>query len=139
MDTDEEKKTETVSDFDPCGEVSDEATECAIDWDLDGVPDDEEPTPSNFLEQVQTMQCTVAGGDLSAVTLLDQNIFDIDEQDEDDEPYYVRRYNVGGYDDEEGESAFIFTDLTAGGDYVIVVGSGSDTGQYVLTIQEFVE
>ncbi len=38
-----------------------------MDWDLDGVANSDEPVPESFLQQVQVMQCTLAGGDYMAV------------------------------------------------------------------------
>ena len=75
----------SVSTFDPCGQQQGSTTDCGEDWDGDGVLDENEPMPTTFLGQVQTMQCTANGNQLgwSPIGL---EAIDIDEQDEDNLP-----------------------------------------------------
>ncbi len=128
-----------LGDFDPCGEASEEATTCEQDWDRDGVLDEDEPKPSTFLEQLQTMQCTIVGGDLTGITPADSSIFDEDERDSDDDASFNRRLNLGGTSAEDGEGGYIETTLTGGGTYIIAVGAGTGTGAYELTVKQIIE
>lgn len=128
-----------LGDFDPCGELADETPTCDEDWDRDGVLDADEPQPNTFLEQLQTMQCTIVGGDLTGITPADSTIFDLDERDSDEDPSYNRQLNLGGTSAEEGEGAYLVTTLTGGGTYIIVVGAGDGSGSYELTVQQVIE
>ena len=129
--------TGTASEtFDPCGAVSTTATTCANDWDLDGVLDVDEPLPATFVEQVQVMQCTLAGGDLSAFTPVNDKIIDTDERDDDEESYYDRAHNIGGKHGGSGEEAFLKKVLQGGQEYVIVVGATTGIGTYELVVKQ---
>ncbi len=128
--------------WDPCGTQS-SGTTCAVDWDLDGVANSDEPVPESFLQQVQVMQCTLAGGDYMAVLngggFYTPEIIDSDSRDEDDVAFYDRVRNLGGRSGEEGEEAYMQLDLLGGGQYVIVVGGETDTGVYELMIRELID
>ena len=138
-DTGDLDTSSVLGDFDPCGEVSEETTSCEEDWDRDGVLDSDEPKPTTFLEQLQTMQCTLLGGDLTGITPADSNIFDDDERDSDDAPSYNRQLNLGGTSAEEGEGAYVEASLTGGGTYIIAVGAGDSTGAYELTFKQIID
>ena len=122
--------------FDPCGVLAEVPTTCADDWDLDGVLDVDEPRPASFLEQVQVMQCTLNGGSITPAELLGSEIFDLDEQDEDEESSYDRARNLGGRYAASGEEAYLEVDLVGGREYVIVVGAGGERGPYELRVQQ---
>ncbi len=121
--------------FDPCGTVSTDTT-CAEDWDRDGVLDTDEPLPSDFIRQVQVMQCTLNGGTLDHDQAMGEEILDIDETDEDEDPWFDRSRDLGGATGSSGEEAFLEIELTGGTQYLIVVGAGTDTGVYELEIRE---
>jgi len=131
--------------FDPCGgeyagDTADTASadlSCAVDWDGDGVLDHDEPQPSNLIEQVMVMQCTLAGGvmeDFEPVEAVD--VIDVDSRDDDDNPYTDRARNLGGKSGAEDEEAYLEVSLAGGASYVIVVGAGTDTGPYELRVQQ---
>jgi hypothetical protein len=128
-----------LGDFDPCGDVAEDVTTCDTDWDRDSVLDADEPTPTTFLEQLQTMQCTLVGGDMTGITPASSDVFDDDEHDSDSDASYDRSLNLGGTSAESGEGAYIKTTLTGGGTYILVVGAGDDTGAYELTVQQVIE
>ena len=128
-----------IETFDPCGSVESEATTCEVDWDRDGVLDENEPTPETFLQQVQVMQCTMAGGDLSAFVPVGLEIIDTDQEDEDSLSTYDRTLNIGGSSADEKEGAFLKTTILGGQEYIIVVGSADGTGPYELTVQRLPE
>jgi len=135
-----------TGDFDPCGgaymgDTADTAISgelsCAIDWDGDGVLNNDEPMPVSLVEQVMVMQCTLAGGvmeDFEPVVAGD--IVDQDSVDEDDDPYVDRARNLGGRSGDEAEEAYLEVSLAGGASYVIVVGAGTDTGPYELRVQQ---
>jgi hypothetical protein len=134
MDALTEDTGSQVDVFDPCGSAEIDPTTCDIDWDRDEVLDENEPTPTTFLGQVQVMQCTLAGNDINGFTPIDTSVLDDDETDEDDSVSLDRRLNIGGVSVEEEEGAFIDLVLTGGQQYVLVVGA-SGTGPYELTIK----
>jgi hypothetical protein len=105
-----------------------------VDWDLDGVLDDDEPLPETFLEQVQAMQCTLAGGDPGAFTPAGADIFDVDHTDEDEESAYDRTVNMGGAFGESDEEALLIAEVAGGSRYILVVGAGDDVGPYEVTL-----
>jgi hypothetical protein len=128
------------SGFDPCGIPTETDTgppTCGVDWDGDEVLDEDEPRPTTLLEQVLVSQCTLAGGDFSDVEpyapadFIDQDSIDLDEL-----PYIDRRQDLGGRRHATGEEAHMVTTLSGGARYVVVVGSGTETGPYTLTIRE---
>jgi hypothetical protein len=120
--------------FDPCGSPAPDPTTCDVDWDLDGVLDDDEPLPETFLEQVQAMQCTLAGGDPGAFTPAGADIFDVDHTDEDEESAYDRTVNMGGAFGESDEEALLIAEVAGGSRYILVVGAGDDVGPYEVTL-----
>jgi hypothetical protein len=124
-------------DFDACGTYTGGGT-CATDWDQDGVLDADEPTPTSFLEQVQVVQCTLAGGDADAFTPFSAAaIFDQDSVDEDDDHSYDRALNLGGRNGDDGEEAYMEVELAGGGQYLVVVAGGTGgSGVYELSIVE---
>ena len=128
-----------IETFDPCGSMESEATTCEFDWDRDGVLDENEPQPETFLQQVQVMQCTMAGGDLSSFVPVGLEIIDADQSDEDSLSSYDRTLNIGGTSAEDKEGAFLKTTVMGGEEYIIVVGSSSGTGPYELTVQRLPE
>ena len=137
LDTEEDTaSTETM--FDPCGMLEADATTCGEDWDRDGVLDENEPTPTTFLGQMQVMQCTLAGNDSSGFVPLDTEIFDQDQTDDDDSVSLDRQLNLGGVSVDEEEGAYLDMTLTGGQQYILVVGS-EGTGPYELTVQAHVE
>lgn len=121
--------------FDPCGLSSGDDTTCEDDWDRDGVLDEDEPKPETFMQQVQVMQCTIAGGDISSFTPVGLEILDEDEADEDDLSSYDRILNIGGASASEKEGAYLTATLLGGQEYIIVVGSSSGNGPYELTVK----
>lgn len=129
--------------WNPCGTAADSTPTCDVDWDLDGVLNDDEPEPESFLQQVHVMQCTLAGGDADAI--LDNggfytvDIIDLDSTDEDEVAYYDRVRNLGGRTGDEGEEAYMEVELMGGNQYVIVVGAETDTGVYELMVREIVD
>lgn len=124
--------------FDPCGSQEDGVTTCDEDWDRDGVLDENEPTPSTFLGQMQVMQCTLAGNDSSGFVPLETDIFDQDQTDDDDSVSLNRKLNLGGVSVEDEEGAYLDVTLSGGQQYILVVGS-EGTGPYELTVQAYVE
>ncbi len=126
----------STEDFDPCGEVEVDATSCDVDWDRDGVLDANEPEPTNFLNQIHVMQCTLADGDVDAFEAVSSEIIDNDERDSDSEASYNRALNLGGNSADSGEGAYFRTTLTGGSQYVFVVSGGNDTGAYELTFKQ---
>lgn len=109
------------------------AEDCGIDYDQDGVADADEPQPESFLDQIWQMQCSqgVAEQDLS-----DSSIFDLDEQDEDDDFSYSMRYNLGGASGQSGEEALLTATLVGGESYMVMVSGGGDEGIYELQVQQ---
>ena len=124
--------------FDPCG-ISLGTTTCDADWDRDGVMDVFEPQPENFLQQVQVAQCTLAGNNVDAIEPVTTAIVDWDSVDSDEEPYTDRERNLGGVTGEGGEEAYYEVDLFGGEEYVIVIGAGTDTGAYELSVRQIDE
>ena len=129
--------------WNPCGpaqEGGSAATTCATDWDRDGVLNQNEPRPESFVQQVQVMQCTLAGGDFDAVVagggFFGTELIDQDETDEDDIPFVDRARNLGGRTGEEDEEAYIELDLIGGQEYVIVVGVLTDQGVYEFSVTD---
>lgn len=131
---------EASTDFDPCGTLPDDDTgaattlDCTNDFDLDGVPDALEALPSTFLQQVQVMQCNAYGR--GGFVPVGSEIIDTDHIDEDEDSYFDRAANLGGLFGEDGEEAYLETELTGGAEYLIVVGAGDDTGPYELTVTQ---
>jgi hypothetical protein len=134
-----------TGDFDPCGgqfagDTGDTASAdltCELDWDGDGVLDNDEPHPASLLEQVMVMQCTLAGGVMEDFEPVEgDDIIDMDSMDEDDDPYVDRTRNLGGKSSDEDEEAYMEVSLAGGATYVIVVGAGTDTGPYELRIRQ---
>jgi hypothetical protein len=125
------------AEFDPCGVVTG-VSSCSTDWDQDGVLDADEPAPTSFLEQVQVMQCTEAGGDSSAFSAVSaSDIFDTDSVDEDDDYSYDRTVNLGGRNGEDGEEAYLEVEVSGMEEYVLIVGGGSGgAGVYEISIVE---
>ncbi len=125
-------------------------TTCQDDWDLDGITDQEEYKPTDFLEQVLVEQiCTQNIMDLSTCydevdwdqvytlyELIDTDNFDSDSVDEDELATLDRQNNTGGSADSLGEEAFLETILTGGESYLLIVGASGDTGTYELTIRQ---
>lgn len=138
--TEDEEEVDTAApadtDFNPCGTPAEVPTDCSVDWDLDGVLDVDEPRPATFLEQVQVMQCTLNGGSIDPSSLATARIFDIDEQDDDEESSYDRERMLGGRYAGDGEEAYLEVDLSGGQQYIIVVGAGTDRGAYELRVQQ---
>ena len=58
------------------------------------------------------------------------------EQDEDEDPTYDRKLNVGSVSVEGYEGAYIDINLEGGKDYVIVVGASSGVGPYEFTVKK---
>ena len=85
------------------------------------------------------MQCTMAGGDLSAFVPVGLEIIDTDQEDEDSLSTYDRTLNIGGSSADEKEGAFLKTTILGGQEYIIVVGSADGTGPYELTVQRLPE
>ncbi len=138
LDSSEEDTGSSQTMFDPCGSQEDVVTTCDEDWDRDGVLDENEPTPSTFLGQMQVMQCTLAGNDASGFIPLETDIFDQDQTDDDDSVSLNRKLNLGGVSVEEEEGAYLDVTLSGGQQYILVVGS-EGTGPYELTVQAYVE
>jgi hypothetical protein len=107
------------------------------------VLDEDEPRPESFVQQVQVMQCTLAGGDFDAVVagggFFGTELVDTDETDEDDVPYVDRVRNLGGRTGEEDEEAYMELDLIGGQEYVIVVGGQTDQGVYEFSVTDISE
>lgn len=123
-------------EYDACGTLSESATTCDVDWDLDGVLDEDEPQPDNFLEQVWVMQCTLAGGDAEGYTPVGSDVIDEDSTDDDDAATYDLARNLGGTTDGDAEDAFLEISLAGGYEYILVVGAtDGGTGTYELAIQ----
>ena len=123
-------------DFDPCGEQSVEPTTCADDWDGDGVADISEPMPTTFVEQVQVMQCSQNGGTYAGLDLVDSSIVDLDSVDLDSVATANMEINMGGRNHGSGEEAYHELELVGGQRYIIVVGGGTDTGAYELSVRQ---
>jgi len=126
--------------FDPCGEATDLTATCEVDWDSDGVLDEDEPTPGSFVQQVQVQQCTLTKNPLGVNQLpldsyVGEEIIDRDELDTDDTAYYDQTRNLGGRTDSSGEDAYLERWLRGGQEYVIVVGAGSDEGPYEFSVK----
>jgi hypothetical protein len=138
LDTAVDSGGESSTTFDPCGVISEEATTCADDWDRDGVPDEAEPQPGSFVQQVQVMQCTVSGGSVAADVLIGSEILDTDQTDDDSISTFDRAANAGGRFAEDGEEAYLERDLVGGNQYLLVVGGGSSQGSYEIEIREVV-
>ena len=119
--------------FDPCGEQSEETLTCADDWDLDGVANDDEPVPVSFLQQVDVHLCQQHGA--GNYEPYGDDTVDLDELDEDETTTVSRAYNLGSVSGDSGEEAFMVAELVGGFQYMIVVGGGTDTGIYELTLQ----
>ncbi len=122
---------------DACGVPEASAPSCADDFDGDWVLDDAEPAPATFLDQVRVQQCTAHGGAIPAdVEVYSEVWLDVDEQDEDSDATYYRQLNTGGAAGTEGEEAFVTVELLGGQQYVVVVGSPSDTGLYEISLRQ---
>jgi len=126
----------TGGTFDACGTASEAETTCADDWDLDGVLDEDEPQPGSFLQQVQVMQCGAAGNDPLGYVPLSTDLIDVDEIDEDEDPYSDPSRDLGGRTGESGEEAYIEMELIGGASYLIIVGAGADTGTYEFSVRQ---
>ncbi len=123
--------------FSPCGVKAESSMSCALDYDRDQVADADEPMPSSFLQQLDTLACSLVDNDASAYTPYNaEDVFDIDETDTDEESYFDRARDLGGRAIEGGEEAFYTGILTGGEQYVIVVGAGSDQGAYELEVRQ---
>jgi hypothetical protein len=108
-----------------------------LDWDRDEVPDADEPQPTTFLQQLNTLACSLVDNDEAGfVAYQAESVFDIDETDTDDESYYDRSRNLGGRAVSEGEEAFYYGTLIGGEQYVFVIGAGSDQGAYELEVRQ---
>lgn len=118
-----------------CGSVSEEALECADDVDLDGVANTDEPQPSTFYQQVLVEQCTANGGSLNEDDAYGVGWLDVDHLDEDEVFTRSAMYNTGGISGPEGEEGFVSARLSAGEEYVIVVGGAGTTGLYELGVR----
>ena len=100
------------------------------------MPDLEEPQPSTFLQQLNTLACSLVDNDEAGYVEYEaDSVFDIDEVDTDDESYYDRAANLGGRAVSDGEEAFYTGVLTGGEQYVLVVGAGSDQGAYEMEVR----
>jgi hypothetical protein len=122
---------------DPCGEREATPPTCDVDFDGDDVLDENEPTPTTFIDQVLVQQCTTFGGVWDAsVAAYDASWLDVDEQDEDELPTSSRGENVGGAAGTDGEEGFVLLTLGGGARYVVVVGSAGDTGLYELSLRQ---
>ncbi|MFH1463816.1 MAG: hypothetical protein ABIO70_05445 [Pseudomonadota bacterium] len=134
--TEEEEEEEggAPAEFDPCGTTSEWPTSCVDDWDGDGVADLDEPLPRSFYEQVLVQMCSIdpalPGGELFGP----QN-FDADTLDFDDTPTANRQDNSGGRAGDSGEEAYLRIQLEGGQRYLVVVGAGTDSGTYELTLR----
>ncbi len=106
---------------------------CGVDYDQDGVLDADEAQPESFLDQVWQMQCAQG---VPEADLIDLSIFDLDEQDEDDDFAYSMRYNLGGASGQSGEEALLAATLLGGQAYMVVVSGGGDEGSYELQVQQ---
>ena len=136
-DSEEEEGGSDSSGFDPCGDQSSDPTTCDIDWDRDGVLDEDEPQPATLISQMRVMQCTLANNDWSGVSEpIGLDVIDVDQQDEDEDPTYDTRLNVGSVSVDSYEGAFIDIKLEGGKDYVIVVGASSGVGPYEFTVKK---
>ncbi len=127
--------TDGDSEFDACGERSEEALTCSEDWDEDLVPDSEEPMPASFVQQIMVRQCSNEGGTMPQ-SVYSSDYVDIDESDEDEDSSYSAVYNVGGKSGEDGEEALLYSVLEGGERYIIVVSGGGDTGIYELHLRQ---
>ncbi|MCB9763148.1 MAG: hypothetical protein H6739_25450 [Alphaproteobacteria bacterium] len=125
---------ELDSGFDPCG-VYVGPLDCADDWDRDGVPDTDEPSPTNFVQQVLVEQCQDNGGTLPS-DYYTTDWIDIDSVDEDDLPSFSVVYNVGGQSGEAGEEALLVVTLLGGNRYIVVVSGGEQEGPYELSFKQ---
>ncbi|MDO9280552.1 MAG: hypothetical protein Q7U06_01510, partial [Pseudomonadota bacterium] len=124
-------------DFDPCGEASPTATTCDVDWDRDGVLDDDEPMPTSFMAQARVMECTLNGTEPLAVWSYDTSWLDFDELDEDQLPTIDFANNTGGHSGPDGEEAYAEVSLEGGREYLVIVGAGGGgTGTYELSLRE---
>ena len=107
------------------------------DWDLDGVLDEDEPEPQTLLEQVHVQQCTIAGGTIEGIELVEAAEFiDWDSMDSDDLPTIDRVHDRGGRRHSHGEEAYLETVLAGGQRYLVVVGAGPETGGYQLQVRQ---
>jgi hypothetical protein len=129
----DEDDGQTWSEYDACGELSEEATSCANDWDGDGVPDEDEPRPETFFQQVMTHLCVPSTGE---TPVLDRTAFDADTLDEDSNAYVDRAENVGGVSVDSGEEAFLLITLEGGDTYLLIVGGNGTTGTYELSLRQ---
>lgn len=124
-------------DFDACGEQATEATTCDLDWDRDGVLDEDEPVPTTFLAQTRVMECTQNGNVPPEAWTHGTDWLDVDEQDEDDLPSIDYAASAGGRSGVTGEEAYIEIALEGGREYLIVVGANSGgTGTYELSVRQ---
>ncbi len=121
-------------EFDACG-VPTSPTTCGVDWDGDGVLDEEEPLPTSLLEQVRVMECTANGGVQPPAWRVGESLLDVDELDDDETPEVDYPKGVGGRSGEEGEEAYVQVQLGGGARYVVVVG-GAGSGNYELNVRQ---
>ncbi|MBM4393310.1 MAG: hypothetical protein FJ090_19470 [Deltaproteobacteria bacterium] len=127
------------SDFDACGvQETETLPTCAEDWDDDLVPDESEPAPTTFFEQVLVAQCSHYGGSLpGSIDAYSEDWIDWDATDDDDDFTFSMTYNVGGRSGDAGEEAFVWVDLEGGQQYVIVVGAETGEGLYEISLRSF--
>ncbi|MES2640877.1 MAG: hypothetical protein V4850_15415 [Myxococcota bacterium] len=124
-------------DFDACGEQAASATTCDLDWDRDGVLDEDEPMPTSLLSQARVMECTLNGNVPPAVWTYDASWLDVDDLDEDDLPTIDFANNTGGHSGPDGEEAFVEVVLDGGREYLVIVGAnGGGTGVYEIALRE---
>ena len=108
---------------------------CDVDWDQDGIADEDELLPDGFLAQVRAHQCADNGNELPG-DLVGPEVLDQDETDDDDSASSNAIYNIGGETGETGEEALWTGTLDGGERYVVVVGGNGDRGTYELTLRQ---
>lgn len=118
-----------------CGTASEEPLECGDDFDLDGVANADEPQPDSFYQQVLVEQCTASGGTLDEDDAYSIGWLDQDHLDEDEVFTRSSKWNTGGISGSEGEEGFVSARLSAGEEYLIVVGGAGTTGLYELGVR----
>ncbi len=125
---------------DACGVPEATLPACELDFDRDGVLDENEPLPETFYDQILVQQCTSFGGSLPLGTEpYSPTWLDTDELDEDEDFTFDRALNTGGLAGVEGEEGFLDVTLTGGEQYIVVVGSAEDEGVYELSFRQINE
>jgi hypothetical protein len=82
------------------------------------------------------MQCSQNGGTYAGLDLVDSSIVDLDSVDLDSVATANMEINMGGRNHGSGEEAYHELELVGGQRYIIVVGGGTDTGAYELSVRQ---